>query len=787
MTRRHIWLIAGLLLATSACAQVVLKADFEAEGQPGQPEGWVFRQARGECSGKWVDDEAASGKRSVCLSIPADETARAHWAYGRRVPIRPDTGYRLSVKMMVVEVQGEAYVICYENGGQDPEHWHDTQHVSGTDDWQEHAVEFRSRPDAEWLDVVCKLRHGTGYAWFDDIVIEETPVEEGRRIRVVPEDDGFALQAMWSPAQWCRDGVIHLVRGRLNPLSVFFWGSKGQVKSPAFVIEATEGLTLRGPVVKGRGPMPADLQVEPEAVRREGRVFRRWRFPIPEGPLLGSLREKPHWAEYHHVYADVASDCPARGELRWRLESAGKLGPEHTLSVVVPPDVPMRLSPPDHFRIYVQHTGALRHPDAAVRERLIEYLNTAGIVGGLAMAFYEPDRADVDGQYARLGFDLHTWRFDAYGGSVPDEHRLVDRDGERSKSRVCPQAQIERVQPWCDALTAYYRGKLASGLKRLIIDYEPPVFDVCFCPRCRAAFAKRSDLRADECATLPPKELQSKYAQHWGRFRAEQNGAIVKLHCDLIHEIDPEVAVGLCSWNGMQWTADRGGDIALFEPHAAFHCPMIYTQGTTYHSIVRETCERTQAPVLPFIELSDISQPRSLTPEQLRMNLLATGLSGGAGAFMWVGIECFDAGYMEAIARSVREVARLREEVPLRRGGADWLTVEPVPETTRNVVVEGRQITIGSPNSAPFIRSHLWGTRDKALVAFLNYDRANAYRMRVKLTEPGGGRYVVRDALTGTPLRSGAGEGWSAEALARGVELDVPPQGLAALAISAVK
>jgi len=248
-----------------------------------------------------------------------------------------------------------------------------------------------------------------------------------------------------------------------------------------------------------------------------------------------------------------------------------------------------------------------------------------GIVGGLGMTFYEPDRTDVDEQYRDLGLDLHTWRFEGYDGAAPDTHRIVDLQGERSKSKVCPQAQIERVQPWCDNLRAYYQGKLVSGLKRLIIDYEPPVWNVCFCDRCRAAFAKRFELAADECATLPADELTAKYPEQWGRFRAEQNGAIVKLHCNLIHEIDPEAAVGLCSWNGTEWTAGRGGDIALFEPEAAFHAPMVYTSGTAFHDIVRETCERTRVPVLPFIELSDTSQPRSLTPEQLRMNLLATG------------------------------------------------------------------------------------------------------------------------------------------------------------------
>ena len=780
-------LITAVPLTATSSPQVLLQTSFEEDGRPGQPKDWSFRQARGECAGRWDDTEAASGGRSIRLSIPRDDTARAHWVHAERIPLGPNTTYRLSFKLMVAEVEGEAYVICYENGGQDAEHWHDSPHTKGTEDWKEYTVEFRSRPDAEWMSLVCKLRHGTGYAWFDDLRLEAAPEAdqtERAEVRVVPEDDGFVLQAMWTPAQWCRQDTIHLVRGHLNPLSLFFWGDKARVRAPGIVVELTEGLTLRGPMVRGRGPMPEDSGVEPEMVDRDDRRRHRWRLRIAEEPLVSRLREEPNWEGYHHVYVDVADDAPAEGELRWRLEVAGEPGPEHRLPIGVSVQKPGKLTPPDDFRIYVQHTGALRHPAPNVRRRLVEYLNAAGIVGGLGMTFYEPDKAQVDQQYRQLGFDLHTWRFDAYNGEAPETHRIVDLQGEPSTTKVCPQAQIERVQPWHDSLRGYYQGKLAGGLKRLVIDYEPPVWNVCFCSRCRKAFAKRFALPADECATLGADELTAKYPEQWGRFRAEQNGAIVKLHCNLIHEIDPEVAVGLCSWNGMAWTAGRGGDIALFEPEAAFHAPMIYTHGVAFHDIVRETCVRTRAPVLPFIELSDISQPRSLTPEQLRMNLLATGLSGGAGGFMWVGIECLDAGYMEAIARSVREVARLRESVPFRRAAPTWLTVEPVAERSRTVKVDGREITMISPNPAPHVRTHLWGTREKTVVALLNYSDSDSYKMAVKLTEAGNRTYRLSDALTGRRLMGKEGEAWSAEALAEGATVGVPPQDLAAVVVA---
>ncbi len=777
---RLLSIAAVLLCLANVQAAEVLHADFEPIGDETAPDGWTFRRARGECFGQWDQEQAAGGLRSARLAIPTDTGARAHWAYTRRVPVEPSTGYRLRVKMMLAEVTGEAYVICYENGQEVPDHWHDTPHLSGSRDWHEQAIEFRTRPDAEWLVVVCKLRHGTGYAWFDDLTIEQAEIPPAERVRVVPEDDGFPLQALWTPAQWTRQEVLHLLPGRINPLSVFFWGDKAKVTAPAIVIETPRGITLHGPVVRGRGPTARDVETVPTAVERDGESLLSWRFEIPGEPLTATLRDRPSWDGYHHLYAEVAPDATSGGHLRWRLETGGQLGPEHALALQVAAPLEGKLTPPEDFRIYVQHTGALRTPNATVRRGLVEYLQAAGIVGGLCMSYYEPQRVDFDAHLQSLGFDLHTWRFEGFAGTAEGETALVNVKGETVAGHVCPEAQLQRVQPWYDSVRAHYEAKLIGGIKRLVIDYEPSTFNTCFCPRCRAAFARRFELSAEECATLPGAELQAKYGRQWGRFCAEQHGAIVKLHIALIHEIDSEVAVGLCSWHGTAAFADRGADITLFEPDTAFHAPMIYTSGPGYHQAVKETCERTGRPVLPFIELSDISQPRSLSPRELRENLLATGLCGGGGAFMWVGIECFDADYMHAIARSVRDIRLLRSHVPFSGNKVEWLQVEGAPEQVREITVDGRRIAV--PSSTPFgsVRCHVWGNDEKAVVALLSYDETEAQEVRVSLSKPGRAGYTVLD------LSPGADGGAEAQGTLpdSGYEVSVGPGDLTALIVS---
>ncbi len=699
---------------------VVFEDDFES-GDPAAR--WRFVAARGTCFGRIDSENALSGRRSLRLSIPNDVTARAQWRLIRNIPVKPDTDYEFSFQLLSLNVSGEVYGILYENGLERPDRWHLTPKVNGSADWSGQTVRFRTREDAKFLRLVLKLRHGTGYVWFDDVRLIEFPPEPRRvppRVLVPPEDDGFPLQAMWTPAQWTRGGVLSLARGHLNPLSLFFRGARERLREPALVIDTPAGITVRGPLRRGRGPAPPDTP--DRIVFRDGRAIATFALD-PVYLARGRFGRTFHWENYFHLDADVTPEAPAAGELRWHFVNAGTTGPTHTLRLTVTENIPPPLVCPPDFQILVQHTGALRTPRGKARARLVRQLRSAGIGGGLGLSFYEPDRIAWDRQLQALGFAPHTWRFEGYYGACPDDRRCVMSSGKVSKARVCPLAQLERVNPWYDNLRNYYKTKLAGGLKRIIIDYEPPTRHACFCPRCRAAFAKKFGLDAAELETMSPRQiLADPYAAKWGAFRAGQNGAIVALHSEIIHSIDPAVKIGLCSWPGTAAAAANGGDIRRFDPCVSWHMPMIYTKGTAYFDTVTETCARTAKPVLPFVELSDLSQPRCLSPGELRLNLLATGLAGGKGAVLWVGIECLDADYMAMVARAVREIRDLRRLVPYSPRTPDWLTVGPEQTLARTITVDGKPVKIQPPTAHPQLRWRIWGNGERAMIAVLNYD-----------------------------------------------------------------
>ena len=731
-----VWLVCSLIpCGRTAQAAAVLNADFEA-GMKGAPTGWRFAAQRGSCTGKW---DRFDGSRCLRMHIAEDVTARATWQYGPKIPMKGSTPYRLSVRVLVAEAteESKAYVIAYEDGNESPSHWHHTRFLCGTQDWRTDTITFRTRPDTTWLKLQCKLWYGTGYAWFDDLVIEELPpgtdVAAPVGQRRPPKDDGSAIQIMWYPAQRRPDETLCLLERSFNPVAFFPWGDKSAVKEPHLILETPAAMDVAGPVVCGRSPMPEPVSVEPTSVQRAGRQRRQWRLPIPPTPLRRNMRpDAPSWTGYHFVYVEPKPGCPRTFEWRWRVECGGKVGPEHCIPAALAARAEGALRPLADFPLYAQHTGALRYPTPAGRARLLDHLAYAAIHGGLSLTHYQPEYASIDAELNAAGFHTWVWRFDSYElGALSGPLCVYDID-KLTKRKLCPTAQVQRLKPWWDSRLAYYRKRLASRAKTLIIDYEPPTYHVCFCERCRREFAKSAGLDPAKVAEMSPEAIHKLPDHAWGRFRSQQNAAIVKNHIAAIHEVDPEVKVGLCCASYTEWTAQHGMDIRLFEPDVAFHAPMIYTVGTAYEKLVRSTCEATSAPVLPFLLASDMAVAGVFPmPEDVRINMLATALSGGRGAILWVGIESLDGQYLNALRQSLEEIGRLQPFI-VGAQRAPQIGVTSHSASSRTIEVDGRSIVLPLSDSQFAVRSWAWKSSKGNLAAVINYDKGNAHHVRVQ-------------------------------------------------------
>ncbi len=721
-----------------AGAQPVFEARFDS-GAGEAPEGWRFLNQRGECSGAWDRAEPPDNGGSLRCDIPADATARATWA-APRIELKGGAAYRLRLRVMLGEVtEGAkgAYVILYEDGVPAPDHWHMTGFMRGSQDWHERELTFVTRPETTWGELQCKLWECTGYAWFDDIVLEEIDPAEAETVEttalVPPPDDRWPLQLVWYPAQRRPDRTLHLLPGQLNPVSFFAWGRADEITEPHLIVEAPEGITLAGEVVCGRALPPEPVEVTPEPAMRDGERLLRWRLPIRRETLVRGMKpDGPNWERYHFIYVEPGPDAPAQFTWRWALENAGEVGPEHEIAARLVEDLGPAIEPVPGFDLYAQHSSALRHPTEAGRERILEWLHYAGIRGGLALSYWSPEMVPIDDELAGKGWFAWTWAWYGYGGPAVEGQELIDETGAPSRrATVCPQVQAEMHEPHASWLREFYATKLALDRRWLILNYEPPVFNVCFCERCRRAFAEFAGLAADAVLGMTPREIQALPDHAWGRFRAWQNERIIKNHAAIIREIAPDCRFGVCGPAWTQWTADRGMDIRRFEPDVFLHAPMIYRDPLDFEPLIRSTCENTDALVMPFTLGSDLAVP-GVFPDawDQQANMLATALSGGDGVILWVGIESLDAEIMNALRSSMEQIRVLRRFVAGAERGAG-VTVGAEVAKARTVTVDGREIVVAGENTLQPVRDWQWRGPNGRMIALTNYDREQPHTVRL--------------------------------------------------------
>lgn len=720
-------------------AETIFSADFAGQTTA---EGWQFANQRGQASGEFDATEPPEQPGSIRCDIPADNSARTTWV-APRIELKPNTAYRLRFRVMLGDIGNGsrgAYVILYENHVQDAEHWHMTPYMRGSRDWHDREIVFITREDTTWGRLECKLWGVTGHAWFDDIVLEEISRDElqledarGGRL-VLPEDDGFALQTIFYPAHRRADSTMHLLPERLNPIAMFPYGRPDEIAEPAIVIEAPEGVTVSGPVVTGREPLPEPIEVTPEAVQRDGQAYLRWRLPIREETLRTGLKpDGPNWTRYHFVYALPAEGCPQQFQLYWRFENAGEQGPEHTIAAALVPNEGPNIEPVDGFELYAQHSDALRLPTSEGRNALLDYLFYSGIRGGLALSYYQPELRPIDDEMGERGWFTWTWRWYGYGGEPAEGQEIVyESESARRRGTVCPQVQVEMLEPHATWLREFYANALAIERGWLIMNYEPPVFSVCFCERCRREFARQSGLNVDDVLAMTPQEIQALPDHAWGGFRAWQNERIIKNHAAVIREIDPDCLFGVCGppWN--QWTADRGQDIRRFEPDVGLHAPMIYRDPADFEPQIRATCENTNALVMPFTLGSDIAVPATFPDAWDQWaNMMATALSGGDGVILWVGIESLDGEIMNSLRHSMEQIRVLRPYIDGAERGAG-VTIAAEVRNLRTVTVGDREIEVGSENSQIPVRDWQWSGPRGRMLALINYDREASHLVRIE-------------------------------------------------------
>ncbi|MCD6359275.1 MAG: hypothetical protein J7M38_00335, partial [Armatimonadetes bacterium] len=171
--------------------------------------------------------------------------------------------------------------------------------------------------------------------------------------------------------------------------------------------------------------------------------------------------------------------------------------------------------------------------------------------------------------------------------------------------------------------------------------------------------------------------------------------------------------------------------------------------------------------VMPFLLASDVAVPGVFpSAADIHLNMLATALSGGDGAVLWVGIESLDGEIVNALRRSMNEIRELQRYIT---GGErlEDLQSRIAPAATRTVTVENRTIEMPVANTDAPVMVWGWRSDEGRLAAVINYDEEVSHPIR--LAAPG---ITAARSLYGP----------APDAVGDAVVIEVPAGGFAAVA-----
>ena len=97
------------------------------------------------------------------------------------------------------------------------------------------------------------------------------------------------------------------------------------------------------------------------------------------------------------------------------------------------------------------------------------------------------------------------------------------------KQMFCYSAMQEKDSPVRAYMRFFYQKYIDKGFRIFFSDYEPSIYDCCYCEKCRRAFAVFSGVDEKKCLNMKAGELAAEYPFKWYLFRCDLYGRFLKL------------------------------------------------------------------------------------------------------------------------------------------------------------------------------------------------------------------------------------------------------------------
>lgn len=603
-------------------------------------------------------------------------------------------------------------------------------------------------------------------------------------------------KVLWAEGKFPLDGRIYrsrhirdikktyMIKGEISHLYFHLWGEKGKIDSPKLILELPEGIK----VLCAWHGMQAGGSYKIDGIISEdsGEDFVRWIIPLRKDILEKYIRKGPNkWSRSNlFIIFETGKDIKIdKANAFWYLETNGQKGKEKPLEINIIPPLG-EVKKPSRIKFYFYGPALFNCPDEDIWERIFSLFDRINIKGGVRHF-----SVSVGKKLAKRGWQILDFGGEGWGGwaggywGVRNPNRILKpglkvediiitlRNGKKSKNRrsICPTYMIENSDPgevYFEEVKKRVKECYWEGVAGMINDYEiaweksevSPTRS-CFCPRCKKAFAKFSNLNPEEIENLTPSEILSKYKSQWLKFRHWQLVKMMDIYNRAVKAVDPKLK-SVVSSAPLTWS-NYPIKVKNYDKYIDEHWPMAYKTGPSLMSLVEVTCKGLKKTVVPILAGEYYGFPA----EEVYMNIIAACSSGAKSIAYFPGDFGLNGSYIKAFAKA-----------------SDKLFI------VENFYLDGERIDKSvsvEKGTWDVIRYRVHKLKNKILITLFNYTPDNSALVKISLQEIENGEYFLYDPIDRILFQESLiKKSWSEEELKDGFSYKIPENTIEFLVIS---
>jgi len=558
------------------------------------------------------------------------------------------------------------------------------------------------------------------------------------------------IRAALFPGHWAYGAdEAYLIKDSVVPLAFLLSGDRSALKYPiTFELQVPESVKFYAdwPMIE----TAAGNQVQYTITLSEDDIATK--LQLKEELSLPAVLEV--WAEAKEIVEDAT--------LRWKLSFAGFRGQEQTAALIVKPPL---LEGPLPERFGILFVWSLHHDvPQPIWDRVYSLYRRAGINTYLANG--DPPKPDTWTDYCLK-------RFGENGGRVllnaMEERRPREKLGTEHWEPLVAEGGVETFARLDDGHTARW----ADRVDGFYWDFEASGGQISPHQEARDLFARRKGMKESE---LTAEVLESEYKEEYETFCENLVGEVANIWGEFVRQHKPGAPLYLCHGDHMD-PALYGGLAGMTQQ------PMIYT-GTSkaFIQAFEQISDAVPKDLWPFswngLVKADKRQYVAMSPNDMRMNILAVAALGGAGLGHWPDFHrAMDGLYLWEMARAAHTIGQV--EPFLIRGNQIDRTVKVagLPESETKVEINGRTVTIPYPDWTESLVTRSYQMYNERLITILNVDSDKAAYVNVSASVHAlSDEYKIHDAVSGKMLvTSDSDKTWSSKELRNGFTVKVDP------------